>query len=49
MIGPGVNQNEQRQDHGVSQQTGTTGTGLPEEYRYGLDEYFQRIDRKSLP
>jgi hypothetical protein len=48
MIGPGMNQQEQRQDHGVSQQTGTSGASLPEEFRYGLDEYFQRIDRKNL-
>ncbi|XZE21601.1 hypothetical protein SH449x_001504 [Pirellulaceae bacterium SH449] len=49
MIGPGVNQNERRQDHGVSQETGVSTNGLPEEFRFGLDEYFQRIDRKNAP
>lgn len=49
MIGPGVNQNERRQDSGVSQQTGSTNNVLPEEFRFGLDEYFQRIDRKNAP
>ncbi|MFN7292106.1 MAG: hypothetical protein ACK5T6_16080 [Pirellula sp.] len=49
MIGPGINQNERRQDSGVAQQTGTTNNVLPEEFRFGLDEYFQRIDRKNAP
>jgi hypothetical protein len=49
MIGPGVNQNERRQDHGVSQETGISNNSLPEEFRFGLDEYFQRIDRRKAP
>ncbi|MCU0711649.1 MAG: hypothetical protein MUC43_06285 [Pirellula sp.] len=49
MIGPGINQNERRQDSGVTQQTGSTNNALPEEFRFGLDEYFQRIDRKNAP
>jgi hypothetical protein len=46
MIGPGVNEKEVRQDHGIEQATGTTGAGLPEEFRHGLDQYFERIDRR---
>ena len=47
MVGPGVNEKETRQDHGVEQTTGTTGSNLPEEFRYGLDQYFERIDRRQ--
>jgi hypothetical protein len=49
LIGPGVNEKETRQDHGVQQATGTSGKSFPEEYRQGLDEYFQRLERKTLP
>ena len=47
MVGPGVNDKEVRQDHGIEQATGTTGSGLPEEFRHGLDQYFERIDRRK--
>ncbi|AMV33522.1 hypothetical protein VN12_15450 [Pirellula sp. SH-Sr6A] len=47
LVGPGVNPNEQRQERNVSQETGSTGTGLPEEFRSGLDEYFQRLESKG--
>jgi methyl coenzyme M reductase subunit D len=46
MVGPGINEKEIRQDHGVEQTTGTSGSSLPEEFRYGLDQYFERIDRR---
>ena len=46
MVGPGVNEKETRQDHGIEQSTGTTTSLLPEEFRYGLDQYFERIDRR---
>jgi hypothetical protein len=46
MVGPGINEKEIRQDHGVEQATGTSGSSLPEEFRYGLDQYFERIDRR---
>jgi hypothetical protein len=49
LVGPGVNEKETRQDHGVQQSTGTTGSSFPEEFRQGLDEYFQRLERKALP
>lgn len=46
MVGPGVNEKEARQDNAVEQATGTSGSSLPEEFRYGLDQYFERIDRR---
>ena len=49
LLGPGINEKEAREDHGVQQSTGTSGTTFPEEYRQGLDEYFQKIERKALP
>jgi hypothetical protein len=49
MVGPGVNEKEARQDHGIEQATGTTGSGLPEEFRHGLDQYFDRLDRRRAP
>ena len=49
MLGPGLNEKETREDHGVQQSTGTSGISFPEEYRQGLDEYFQRLERKALP
>ncbi len=49
LLGPGINEKEAREDHGVQQSTGTSGSSFPEEYRQGLDEYFQRLERKALP
>ena len=49
LLGPGINEKEAREDHGVQQSTGTSGSTFPEEYRQGLDEYFQRLERKALP
>jgi hypothetical protein len=45
LLGGGVNDKEVREDHGVSQATGETGSSLPEEFRAGLDEYFNRLER----
>lgn len=47
LVGAGTNEKEVRQDHGVSQSTGTTGPALPEEFRAGLDEYFNRLESRS--
>jgi hypothetical protein len=47
LLGGGVNQKEVREDHGVSQSTGESGPVLPEEFRTGLDEYFNRLERNS--
>lgn len=47
LIGSGVNEKEVREDRGVSQSTGETGAAFPEEFRAGLDEYFNRLERDS--
>ena len=36
---------EVREDRGVSQTTGDAGPALPEEFRAGLDQYFNRLER----
>lgn len=45
LIGRGQNEKEVREDHGVGQATGDTAPTLPDEYRAGLDEYFNRLER----
>ena len=45
LVGSGLNEKEVREDHGVTQTTGETGSTLPEEFRAGLDEYFNRLER----
>jgi hypothetical protein len=47
LLGTGVNQKEVREDRGVSQVTGESGPVLPEEFRAGLDEYFNRLERNG--
>ena len=47
LLGSGVNQKEVREDRGVSQVTGESGPVLPEEFRAGLDEYFNRLERNT--
>jgi hypothetical protein len=47
LIGNGVNDKEVREDRGISQATGDAGPVLPEEFRAGLDEYFNRLERGS--
>ena len=47
LVGAGLNDKEVREDRGVSQTTGETGRALPEEFRAGLDEYFNRFERDS--
>ena len=49
LVGSGVNDKEVREDRGISQATGDTGAVLPEEFRAGLDEYFNRLERGSRP
>ena len=43
LLGKGTNQKEIRENRGVTQTTGETGTVLPEEFRRGLDQYFNRL------
>ncbi len=45
LLGRGANEKELRVDRGVSQATGDSGTKLPEEFRGGLDEYFNRLEK----
>ena len=44
LLGKGQNEKEVREDRGVSQSTGDSGPSLPEEYRSGLDEYFNKLE-----
>jgi hypothetical protein len=46
MVGPGMNDKEVRQDHKIDQATGTEDNTIPEEFRHGLDQYFERVDRR---
>lgn len=45
LLGKGTNDKELREDRGVSQSTGDSGTVLPEEFRGGLDEYFNQLEK----
>ncbi len=45
LMGTGINKNEVREDHGVSQATGESGPALPEEFRAGLDRYFNQLEQ----
>jgi hypothetical protein len=45
LVGRGVNDKEVRQATGAAQSTGETGSTLPEEFRRGLDAYFNRLER----
>jgi hypothetical protein len=45
LFGAGVNEKEVREERDVGQATGVTGAGLPEEFRAGLDKYFNRIEQ----
>ncbi|MBX9654239.1 hypothetical protein K2Y11_11545, partial [bacterium] len=47
LIGTGINEKELREDHRVAQSTGESGSTLPEEFRAGLDEYFNRLEREE--
>jgi hypothetical protein len=44
LVGSGANAKEQRQSREVGQASGQTGSTLPEEFRAGLDEYFNRLE-----
>ncbi|HTU24927.1 MAG TPA: hypothetical protein VMF30_05995 [Pirellulales bacterium] len=44
LVGSGVNEKEVREDRGITQTTGESAPGLPEEFRAGLDEYFNRLE-----
>lgn len=44
LVGAGVNAKEVREELSSVPATGTTGPGLPEEFRSGLDQYFNRLE-----
>ena len=45
LVGSGNNEKEVKESRGVSQATGDTGASFPEEFRSGLDEFFNRLDK----
>jgi hypothetical protein len=47
LVGGGVNDKEVRENRGIAQSTGEAGPVLPEEFRAGLDEYFNRLEGRS--
>jgi hypothetical protein len=47
LLGSGVNEKEVREAPGAAQATGETGATLPEEFRTGLDAYFNRLEKNS--
>jgi hypothetical protein len=44
LVGRGANEREVREDRRVSQSTGDAGRAFPEEFRAGLDAYFERLE-----
>lgn len=44
LVGAGVNDKEVREEMSATQATGSTGAGLPEEFRSGLDGYFNQLE-----
>jgi hypothetical protein len=47
LFGAGVNEHELREERDVGHATGLTGAALPEEFRAGLDQYFNRMERAT--
>jgi hypothetical protein len=45
LFGAGLNEREVREERDVGQATGLSGSALPEEFRAGLDQYFNRMER----
>ncbi len=45
LLGAGLNAKEKREMRETSQATGITGASLPEEFRDGLNQYFQRLEQ----
>ncbi len=44
LVGAGLNENENREELSATQTTGTSGVPLPEEFRSGLDQYFNQLE-----
>jgi hypothetical protein len=47
LVGSGVNEKEVREIPGAAQATGESGATLPEEFRAGLDTYFNRLEKSA--
>jgi hypothetical protein len=47
LFGAGLNEREVREERDVGHATGASGPSLPEEFRAGLDEYFNRMERST--
>lgn len=45
LVGRGTNDKEVREAQGAAHATGETGATLPEEFRSGLDAYFNRLEK----
>jgi len=45
LIGNGENQKEVREERATAQASGESGLALPEEFRAGLDQYFNKIEK----
>lgn len=45
LVGSGSNDKEVKENRGVSQATGESGREFPEEFKSGLDEFFNRLDK----
>lgn len=45
LVGKGANEKEVRETPGAAQATGEAGATLPEEFRAGLDTYFNRLEK----
>ncbi|MCA9193125.1 MAG: hypothetical protein KDB03_15225 [Planctomycetales bacterium] len=48
LLGSGLNSQEHRESRDVTQTTGESGRNLPEEFRGGLDAYFERLEQIGL-
>jgi hypothetical protein len=46
LLGAGMNEKEVRESHDTDQATGEAGSALPEEFRHGLDQYFDRLEER---
>ena len=46
LLGAGMNEKEVRESHDTEQATGDSGSALPEEFRHGLDQYFDRLEER---
>lgn len=47
LLGIGVNEKEVRERGAATQAVGASGRSLPEEFRAGLDEYFNRLEHRD--